>query len=423
MSNENIGKAYELAKEAYSAIGVDTDAAVKSLEGVELSMHCWQGDDVTGFEHASDALTGGIMATGNYPGRATTPDELRGDLEFAMSLLPGTQKVNLHAIYLDTAEKGVDRDKIEPKHFENWAQWAKEQGIGLDFNPTFFSHPKSADGFTLSSGDEGKRKFWVEHGKRSRKIGEYLGRETGKTCVTNIWIPDGYKDNPVDRLAPRERLVQSLDEILSEKLDKRYNLDAVESKVFGIGSEAYVTGSHEFYMGYALSHKQDGVLLTLDAGHFHPTEVISAKISALLLYLDGLLLHVSRPVRWDSDHVVLLDDELQAIMSEVVRCNALNRVYLALDYFDASINRIAAWVVGTRNAQKALLRALLEPTASLKKLEAEGDFTSRLALTEEYKAYPFEAVWDYYCERSGVPVREAWLKEVKKYEKDVLARR
>lgn len=422
MSNESINKAYELAKESYAAIGVDTEEAIRALDGVELSLHCWQGDDVLGFEHDSETLTGGIMTTGNYPGRARTPDELRRDLDFAMSLLPGKQKVNLHALYLEANEK-VDRDAIEPKHFEGWAQWAKSKGIGLDFNPSFFSHPKSTDGFTLSSGDKSIRDFWIEHGKRSRKIGEYLGKQTGKTCVTNIWIPDGYKDNPVDRLAPRQRLLESLDEILKEKLDKKYNLDAVESKVFGLGSEAYVTGSHEFYMGYAMANRDKNVLLTLDAGHFHPTEMISGKFSALLLYLEGILLHVSRPVRWDSDHVVIFDDELQNIMSEIVRCGAINRFYIALDYFDASINRIAAWVIGTRNAQKALLKALLEPTAALKKLEADGDYTSRLALTEEYKTYPFNAVWDYYCEKKGVPVKGAWLSQVKDYEKDVLSKR
>lgn len=423
MSDKNITKAYEIAKENYASLGVDTDAAVKKLENIEISLHCWQGDDVLGFENTDQALTGGIMTTGNYPGRARTLAELKQDLEKAMSLIPCKQKVNLHAIYLDTLGQKVDRDAIEPKHFESWAQWAKKLGIGLDFNPTFFSHPKSATGFTLSNSDKGIRDFWIEHGKRSRKIGEYLGKATGKTCVNNIWIPDGYKDNPVDKLAPRERLVESLDEILKEKIDPKYNKDSVESKVFGIGSEAYVTGSHEFYMGYAMKNKADHLLLTLDAGHFHPTEVISAKISALLLFLDELLLHVSRPVRWDSDHVVILDDELQAIMNEVVRCNALNRVNLALDYFDASINRIAAWVVGARAAQKALLKALLEPTAKLQKIEEQGDLTSRLALTEEYKSYPFGAVWDYFCEKNSVPTKESWLNDVKTYEKDVLSNR
>jgi L-rhamnose isomerase len=423
MSKENIIKAYELAKECYASIGVNTDKAVEAIDKIEISLHCWQGDDVNGFEHASNTLTGGIMATGNCPGRARTPEELRADIDKAMSLLPGTQKANVHALYLESNGKKIDRDAIEPEHFSSWAQWAKEKGIGLDFNPSFFSHPKSADGFTLSSGDKGISEFWIEHGKRSRKIAEYFGKTTGKTCVTNIWIPDGYKDNPVDRLAPRQRLEAALDEILSEKIDTKYNKDAVESKLFGIGSEAYVTGSHEFYMGYAATRKDKNVLLTLDAGHFHPTEVISAKISAILLFVDELLLHVSRPVRWDSDHVVIFDDELQAIMNEIIRCDALNRVNIALDYFDASINRIAAWVIGARNTQKALLRAMLEPVAALKNAEAAGDFTSRLALTEEYKSYPYNAVWDYYCLTKNVPVKEQWLAEVKSYEKDVLSKR
>lgn len=422
MTKENANKAYELAKEAYASVGVDTEAAIAALDKTELSLHCWQGDDVVGFEESDAQLSGGIMATGNYPGRARTAGELRDDLDFAMKLIPGKQKVNLHAIYLETNGKKVDRDEIEPKYFENWAEWAKDRGIGLDFNGTFFSHPKSAKA-TLSSADEGIRKFWVEHGRRSREIGEYFGKVTGKTCVTNIWIPDGSKEFPADTTGPRERFMKSLDEILEKKIDPKLNRDAVESKLFGIGLEAYTVGSHEFCMGYALSRKDSGVLLTLDAGHFHPTEVISNKISAMLLYLDKLLLHVSRPVRWDSDHVVVLDDELQAIMNEVVRADALGRVYLALDYFDASINRIAAWVVGMRNAQKALLRAMLTPCGTLKKLEAAGDYTGRLALTEEYKSYPFGAVWDYYCEKKGVPVREAWLDEVRGYEKNVLSKR
>lgn len=421
MNNQNIQKAYEIAKETYSEIGVDVDKALKTLNETEISLHCWQGDDVKGFENVQDEMTGGIMATGNYPGRARTADELRADLDKTMSLLPGTQKVNLHALYLDTKGKKIERNEIEPENFDSWVDWANSKKIGLDFNPSFFSHPKSSDGFTLSSADKGIRDFWIEHGKRSRKIGEYFGKKTGKTCVTNIWIPDGFKDNPIDRMAPRVRLKEALNEILKEKIDSKYNKDAVESKVFGIGSESYVTGSHEFYMGYAATNKD--VLLTLDAGHFHPTEVISAKISAMLLFVDELLLHVSRPVRWDSDHVVIFDDELNAIMQEIVRCNALNKVNIALDFFDASINRLVAWIVGTRNAQKALLRALLEPTDKLKKIELDGDFSSRLALTEELKTYPFNEIWDYYCMTQNVPVREEWLKEVKKYEQDVLFKR
>ena len=421
MKKDNILKAYEIAKETYGELGVDTEKAIKALDEVVISLHCWQGDDVGGFEDSGDALTGGIMATGNYPGRARTIDELRADLEKAMTFIPGRQKVNLHALYLDNKGKKVDRNEITTEHFESWADWANANNIGLDFNPTLFSHPLSADGFTLSSSDNHIREFWIEHCKRSRKIGEYFGKKTGKTCVTNIWIPDGYKDIPVDRLAPRERLKAALDEILIEKIDKKYNKDSVECKLFGIGSESYVTGSHEFYTGYAASNKD--VLLTLDAGHFHPTEVISDKISSLLLFVDELLLHVSRPVRWDSDHVVTLSDELQAIMFEVIRCGALNRVNIALDYFDASINRLAAWVIGTRNAQKALLKAMLEPTAKLKEVEVSGDYSSRLALTEEYKEFPANAVWDYYCLTQNIPVREAWLAEVKKYEADVLLKR
>lgn len=421
MKKDNIISAFETAKEIYSEIGVDVEGALKTLDETEVSLHCWQGDDVMGFEHATQSLSGGIMTTGNYPGRARTADELRADLDKAMSLLPGRQKVNIHAIYLDTKGQNVDRDRIEPKHFDSWADWAVDRKIGLDFNPTFFSHPKSEDGFTLSSADKGIRDFWIEHGKRSRKIGEYFGKKTGKTCMTNLWIPDGYKDNPIDRLAPRLRLKEALDEIFAEKIDSRYNKDAVESKVFGIGSESYVTGSHEFYLGYAAS--RDDMLLTLDAGHFHPTEVISSKISALILFIDELLLHVSRPVRWDSDHVVTFDDELNAIMQEIVRCNALNKVYLALDFFDASINRIAAWVIGTRNTQKALLKALLEPVDKLKEAELCGDFTTRLAVTEELKTYPFNAVWDYYCYTQNVPVRDVWLSEVKNYEKEILGKR
>lgn len=421
MKKENILTAYEIAKEAYAEIGVDVDLAIKTLDETEISLHCWQGDDCSGFEHKTDELTGGIMATGNYPGRARTADELRTDLDKAMSLIPGKQKVNLHAIYLDAKGQKVERNEIETKHFDSWVDWAVSKGIGLDFNPTYFSHPLSADGFTLSSADQGKRDFWIEHGKRSRKIGEYFGKKTGKTCVTNIWIPDGYKDTPIDRISPRIRLKDSLDQILSEKINSKYNKDAVESKVFGIGSESYVTGSHEFYTGYACSNKD--VLLTLDAGHFHPTEMISAKFSSLLLFVDELLLHVSRPVRWDSDHVVTFDDELNAIMKEIVRCDALEKVNIALDYFDASINRIAAWVIGTRNAQKALLAALLEPTETLKNAELNGDYTTRLALSEELKSYPFNAIWDYYCLNQNVPVKESWIADVKQYEKDVLVKR
>ena len=417
---DNIIKAYELAKEKYSAIGADTEKAMEQLSAIPLSMHCWQGDDVGGFENSGQELTGGIQVTGAYPGKARTIAELQQDIEKAFSLIPGKHRLNLHAFYLDNGGKNIDRDEIEPKHFKTWVDWAKENCSGMDFNPSMFSHPKSDSGFTLSSTDKGIRDFWIEHCKRSRRIGEYFGRELGSACVTNIWAIDGYKDITVDRLAPRQRLMESLDEIIKEPIDKKYNIDAVESKLFGIGSESYVVGSHEFYMGYAASR---GTALCLDAGHFHPTEVISNKISAASLYIEELLLHVSRPVRWDSDHVVILSDELREIAHEIIRNGLLKRMHIGLDFFDGSINRIAAWVIGMRAMQKALLLSLLEPTDKLKSLENGGDFTSRLALMEEYKSYPFGAVWDYFCEKNGVPVGQAWLDEAKKYEKDTLSKR
>ncbi len=414
-----VQKNYAIAKEMYAKLGVDTDKVLEKVKTISISMHCWQGDDVHGFEGDGE-LTGGIQATGNHPGAAKTGDELRADIEKAFTLIPGKHKINLHAIYAEFDGEPVDRDKIEPKHFKKWVDWAKKLGIGLDFNGTFFSHPKSDDGFTLSSADEDIRKFWIEHGKRCRKIGEYFGKELGIPCVTNIWIPDGYKDITVDKYAPRMRLKDSLDQILAEKIDPKYNLDAVESKVFGIGSESYVVGSHEFYMGYALQNK---TLLCLDAGHFHPTEMISGKFTALFPFMDKILLHVSRPVRWDSDHVVIFDDELQAIMQEINRGNFYDRTCIALDFFDASINRVAAWTIGMRNTIKALIFAMLEPTEMLKKAEVEGDLTTRLAMLEELKSYPFSAVWDYYCLQNNVPVKDEWLSDVRKYEQDVLLKR
>ncbi len=420
ISEKQVIKGFELARELYAAWDIDIEKVLEKLETVSVSMHCWQGDDVGGFENPDANLTGGIQATGNYPGKAKTADQLRIDLDKAFSLIPGNHKLNLHAIYLDTEGEKVDRDEIEISHFEKWLEWAKEKDIGLDFNPTLFSHEKADDGFTLSHPDKGVREFWIEHCKRSRKIAEYFGKELGTPAVNNIWIPDGYKDIPVDRFGPRQRLKESLDDILSEKLDKENCLDAVESKLFGIGSESYVVGSHEFYLGYSL---KNDTLLCLDAGHFHPTEVISNKISACLLYLEELLLHVSRPVRWDSDHVVILDDELKAIAQEIIRPGFLDRVHIGLDFFDASINRVAAWVIGTRNMLKALLIALLEPTNKLKSYELDGDYTSRLALLEEFKAYPWQAVWNYYCYKNNVPVAENWLNEVQKYEKEVLFKR
>lgn len=410
---------FEEAKKLYEKHGINVDEVLESLAKVKISLHCWQGDDVRGFLNRDQELTGGISVTGNYPGAARTPEELRQDLEKALSMIPGTHKVNLHAIYADTDEK-VSWDKLEPKHYTPWVKWAKENGLGLDFNPTCFSHDNSSDGFTLSHADPEIRKFWVEHCKASRKIGAYFGEELGQACVTNVWIPDGYKDIPVDRLAPRVRLKESLDEIFAEELNPAHNLDAVESKVFGIGSEAYVVGSHEFYMGYAVQNQK---LLCLDAGHFHPTEVISNKLSSVSMFTPGILLHVSRPIRWDSDHVVIMDDELLDIARELERHNLYANTHIGLDFFDASINRIAAWVIGARNTIKAILRAKLEPVELLKKVELEKDYTSRLALVEEFKSYPFGAIWDHYCEKMGVPVREEWLEQVKTYEKDVLLKR
>ncbi len=410
---------YEEARERYAVLGSNTEQAMEELAKIRISVNCWQGDDVKGFLFRDRDLSGGIQATGNYPGAARTPQELRQDMEKAFSLIPGKHKVNLHSTYADTDEK-IDLDAIEPRHYESWVQWAKEQDLGLDFNPTCFSHEKAESGYTLSSADETIRSFWVEHCRRSRRVGEYFGRELGQKCVTNIWVPDGSKDVPVDRYSPRLRLKQSLDEIFAERLDPAANLDAVESKLFGIGSESYVVGSHEFYMGYAM---KNGVAVCLDAGHFHPTEVISNKISSLLLFSNEMLLHVSRPVRWDSDHVVILDDELQEIAFEVVRNGLLPRIHIGLDFFDASINRVAAWVIGTRNMQKALLRALLEPTAQMKQLELDGDYTARLAYLEELKAMPWQAVWEEFCRRQNVPGGLGWLDEVRAYEKSILESR
>jgi L-rhamnose isomerase len=417
--DQNVKQAYEAAKALYAQHGIDTDEVLRKLETIKVSMHCWQGDDVKGFLNADQELTGGISVTGQYPGAARTPEELRSDLDKAFSLIPGKHKVNLHAIYTDTDEQ-VELDLLEPRHYERWVTWAKEQGLGLDFNPTCFSHEKSSDGFTLSHPDAEIRQFWIDHCKASRRIGAYFGEQLGQTCVTNVWVPDGFKDNPVDRMTPRKRLKASLDEVFAEPIDPKYNLDAVESKLFGLGSEAYVVGSHEFYMGYGL---QNDKLICLDAGHFHPTEVISNKLSSLALFTSGILLHVSRPMRWDSDHVVIMDDELLEIGRELVRHDLLATTHIGLDFFDASINRVAAWVVGTRNTIKALLRAMLEPVETLKKIELEGDYTTRLALTEEFKSYPFGAVWDYYCAAKGVPVREQWIAEVKEYEQNVLLKR
>lgn len=382
-------------------------------------MHCWQGDDVKGFLKPDGELTGGIMATGDYPGAAHTPDQLRQDIEKALSLIPGSHKLNLHAIYLDTDES-VELNEIEPKHFQKWVDWAKTQKIGLDFNPTFFSHQMMKDGMTLAHPDKEIREFWIEHGKRSRKIAEFLGKETGQTCINNFWLPDGMKDNPIDRYSPRKRLMESLDEIFTEELNEAYTQEAVESKLFGLGAEAYTVGSHEFYMGYGLTRDK---LICLDAGHFHPTEVISNKLSSLALFSKGIMLHVSRPIRWDSDHVVLMDDELQEIGKEIVRNDLLSKTTIGLDFFDATINRIAAWVVGTRNTQKALLKAMLEPIDDLKTIELAFDHTKRMVLTEEMKDFPYADVWNYFCEQNNVPVGMDWYEDVLDYEKNVLATR
>ncbi|TBL38838.1 L-rhamnose isomerase [Hafnia alvei] len=415
----SIDQAWELAKQRFNAVGVDVENALKTMERLPVSMHCWQGDDVAGFENPEGSLTGGIQATGNYLGKARNAAELRADLEMALTLIPGPKRLNLHAIYLES-DTPVARNKIEPRHFANWVEWAKKHHLGLDFNPSCFSHPLSANGFTLSSANPETRQFWIEHCQASRRISAYFGEQLGTPSVMNIWIPDGMKDTPIDRLAPRQRLASALDEVIAEKLNPAHHIDAVESKLFGIGAESYTVGSNEFYLGYAASRQ---TALCLDAGHFHPTEVISDKISSAMLYVPRLLLHVSRPVRWDSDHVVLLDDETQAIASEIVRHNLFNRVHIGLDFFDASINRIAAWVIGTRNMKKALLRALLEPTNHLRNLEESGDYTARLALLEEQKSLPWQAVWEMYCQRNDVPVDASWLKAVREYEEQILSQR
>ncbi len=412
-------KPYEIAREQYASIGVETERALETLGMIPLSLHCWQGDDVAGFEDPGRGLSGGIMATGNYPGKARTADELRADLDQAYRLLPGSHRLNLHAIYLESEHK-VERDAIEPAHFSGWVDWAKANGRGIDFNPTCFSHPLADDGFTLAHSDPAVRAFWIEHCIRSREIGAYFGRELGTPAVTNVWIPDGFKDTPFDRAGPRARLVESLDRVFQKPLDPAQNLDAVECKLFGLGSESYVAGSHEFYLGYAVSRQK---LLCLDAGHFHPTETIADKISATLLYVPALLLHVSRGVRWDSDHVVTLTDDLQAIMQEIVRGGYLERVHIGLDFFDASINRVAAWTIGARNTLRALLMALLEPHNTLDELEQSGDFTRRLALLEALKSMPFGAVWDHHCQAHEVPAGYAFMDEIEAYEKNTLRKR
>ncbi|RME72121.1 MAG: L-rhamnose isomerase [Verrucomicrobia bacterium] len=412
---------YSAARELYAGLGVDTEQALQTLASIPISLHCWQGDDVGGFEHENSALSGGgIQATGNYPGKARTIDELRQDLQTALSLIPGRHRLNLHACYADLGGKKVERNEYTVEHFQSWIDWCKAHGMGMDFNPSFFSHPLANDGLTLSHPDEAIRQFWIEHGIACRKIGAEAGRQLGTPAVTNIWIPDGSKDIPVDRKGPRLRLEAALDEILKEPIDAQYNLDALESKLFGIGSESYVVGSHEFYLGYAITRQK---LICLDAGHFHPTENVSDKISSVLQYVPGILLHVSRGVRWDSDHVVIADDQTRAITEEVIRGGFLGRTHFGLDFFDASINRIAAWIIGTRSLLKCLLASLLEPTRKLRQFEAEGDFTSRLALLEECKSMPLGVIWNEYCHRHDVIAGPRWMDEVKRYEREVLATR
>lgn len=411
---------YEIARERYAKVGIDTDAAIEKLKKIPVSLHCWQGDDVSGFDQKGP-LTGGIQTTGNYPGKACTPKELMEDIDEVLKLCPGTKKINIHASYAIFGEgEWVDRDQIEPKHFAKWVEFCKERGLGADFNPTFFGHPK-CDPLTLSSPNEEIRKFWIEHGKRCVRISQYLADELGTPCVMNIWTGDGYKDIPADRLGPRLRYKDAIDQILSEPYDFEKVYPCVESKVFGIGVESYTVGSAEFCLKYAA--QKERCISLMDNGHYHPTEMVSDKISSLLLFDEKLALHVTRPVRWDSDHVVLFDDETKEIAKEIVRCNALDRVFIALDYFDASVNRIGAWVTGFRNLQKALLFALLHPYRMLKKLQDESDFSKLMVMQEELKFYPFAEVWDEYCRQSGVESGEEWFEEAERYEKEILSQR
>ncbi len=419
MEDSRIQAGFTYAREVYAAVGIDVNKAIESIDRIPISLHSWQGDDLIGFD-GTGALTGGIATTGNYPGRARTADELRQDLDTALAMIPGTKRVNLHACHAEGVPKGVDRDAYTIGYFQNWVDWAKTHGMGLDFNPTFFSHPKMDGNFSLASRDAATRSFWIEHGKRCREIGAEFGRQLGSPCIVNFWMPDGYKDVPADTVALRKLMVASLDEIFAPEFDLHHLKDALESKLFGLGLECHTVASHEFSLGYALSRD---ILYTLDAGHFHPTETISGKLSAILQYLDEVLLHVSRGVRWDSDHVVTWDDELQNIMNEIVLNEYAERVHIGLDYFDASINRLACWVIGSRNVRKALLKAALTPIAAMRSAEASGDYTSRLALIEENKSLPFSPVWDYYCLASGAPVGASWLEGIKQYERSVLAAR
>ena len=409
---------YESAKAQFADWGIDTEAAIERLKTIPISMHCWQGDDVVGFEQKTGSSGGGIQATGNHPGRARTPEELRADLEFAYSMIPGKHRLNLHAMYLDT-DKTPDRDEIEYRHFSPWVDWAKDQGLGLDFNPTFFAHAKADDNLTLSHPDQGIRDFWIEHGRRTREIAAQMGAELGSTCINNIWVPDGYKDTPVDRMVARRRLEASIDQIIAAPQDRSHMRDAVESKLFGIGVEACTVGSHEFYMGYAI--KNDTVLC-LDMGHFHPTENVADKLSSASLFVDELLLHVSRPMRWDSDHVILQNDDVLQIAQELVASDLLDRTYIGLDFFDATISRTAAWVVGTRNMQKAVLRALLIPLDRLRSAEDALDFTGRFVFTEELKDLPYGRVWDEFCTRMNCPSGLHLIDQLERYQSAVSGR-
>ncbi len=417
---EGIARGFESAKKTYAQWGVDVEAALTTLASIPLSLHCWQGDDVGGFENAAGLTGGGIQATGNHPGKARNAEELRADYEKAFAQIPGKHRANIHAIYAETGGKKVERDALAPEHFSGWISWARRLGIGLDFNETYFSHPMAESGFTLSARDRKVRDFWVTHSIRCREIGEAMGKAVGSPCVVNLWIQDGCKDSPADRATPRMLLKESLDRIFEKRLDPRWVKDAVEGKLFGIGSESYVVGSHDFYLGYAL---KNNLMLTLDMGHFHPTETVADKISAILPFSPELLLHVSRGVRWDSDHVVTLNDDVKAVAAEVARAGAWDRVHIATDYFDASINRVAAWVIGARATLKAILIALLEPTAMLQKEEASGNLTARLALQEEIRDLPYGQVWDRFCEQQGVPAGAAWLDDVAEYERSVLQKR
>ena len=420
MKEGQVNKAYEVAKAQYAALGVDAEKAVQKLNDLSISIHCWQADDVQGFENPDGALTGGIQTTGNYPGTARSIEEVRKDIEKVLSLVPGKHRFSLHAIYGDFGGKFVDRDQIEPKHFQSWIEWAKQNNVKLDFNSTFFSHEKSNSGYTLADFDPSVREFWKEHLRRCRRIAEEIGRQQGDACIHNIWIPDGEKDKTVSRYEHRRLLRESLDEVLAEKISTDYLKDCIECKLFGIGSESYVVGSHEFYMGYAVKNH---MLLTLDAGHFHPTETISDKLSSILLFVPEVNLHVSRPERWDSDHVVILNDELLSIFQEIVRSGQADRVHVGLDYFDASINRIGAYVVGIRSAQKAMLQALLEPTEQLRNFEKQDKNFERLAYLEELKALPWSALYAYYCQQQGVPVGDEYIGVVEAYEEQVTSKR